>query len=330
MIWNMDGRGFLPNPDPLVLLPADYKNTELVFTWENLAHIVPHYLKEECLREEIIAALRKANTGYYHGFVDNFNSPKVFERIFMLLGYFAVAYVNSPEGRQKKKLPKEITIPFLRVAHYVSRHPVLDYTAYCLYNWKKVKQSDRIIDNVEPMLTFTNTDEEKLLVSTMVNMECMAGDLLPSWHNLSHVVEILSRLNELLKNMWSRIGKSFLIQFFQDFNLVYEGWEENKHSYSCDILLQSPVFASLCKYLDIRSANEYVNKHCSMFSGQRPQCHINYIHSIQPIRDSIDKKSKSLYNDCLEELTILYNNLAFRASKEEVKAVQDDLLYYKL
>jgi len=248
----MAGRGFLPVDDPLISLPiANYKQTELIYTWENLAHIIPHYLKESCLREELIFALRKVDHSYYHGFIDDLNSPKAFERLFLLFSYFATAYVNSPEGNRKKKLPKEISIPFGRVAHLVSRKPVLDYTAYILYNWRKINPSSSvIIGNVEPLITFTDTEEEKLLITTLVEMEYLGGSSRLFWDRLNHINKALAKC--------CSIRTYIETVFFQDFeNILYEGLSQEKQSFSCGIIYQSPFAAYLRKYLDIVPQDEY-------------------------------------------------------------------------
>lgn len=244
-------RGFLPVRDPLISLPiVDYRQTELIYTWENLAQVIPHYLKEYCLREELTYALRKANHAYYHGFIDNFELPLAFERVFLLLAYFATVYINSPEGHGKKKLPKEISIPFSRVAHLVSRKPVLDYTAYILYNWRKINPlSSEIIGNIEPLITFTDTEEEKLLITTLVEME--------SFGNYALYTDKLNRVNEALAKCVF-IREYIEKVFFQDFTtILYEGWLQEKQSFSCKVIHQSPFVAYLRKYLDITLDNEY-------------------------------------------------------------------------
>lgn len=248
----MAERGFLPLDDPLVSLPiTDYKQTELIFTWENLAQIIPHYLKEGCLREELIFALRKANGSYYYGFIDNFLQQRAYERVFLLNAYFASAYINCPESAKKLKLPKEISVPFSRAAHLVSRSPILDYTSYVLYNWKKtIASSPMITGNVEPLITFTDSFDEKLLISTLIEME-FSGKCF----QIPNPFAICDRLKHI-NNSLSRCNRAFIKQFltdvfFQDFdNLIYEGWLQEKQTFRCCIFEQSPFLAHLRKYLD--------------------------------------------------------------------------------
>jgi hypothetical protein len=247
-------RGFLPSDDPLISLPiTDYKQTELIYTWENLAQIIPHYLKEDCLREELVCALRKADRSYYHGFIDDMSSHRAFERVFLLLAYFATSYINSPEGHRKKKLPKEISIPFSRVAHLVSRKPVLDYSAYVLYNWRKINPSSpAIIGNVEPLVTFTDTKEEKLLITTLVEMEYLGSRI-----TTRLLCDKLNRVNSALVKCHT-IRKHLEDVFFHDFeDVFYEGWLPDKQSFSCGVIHQSPFATYLRKYLDTMFQNEY-------------------------------------------------------------------------
>lgn len=256
MEWTVD-RGFLPVDEPLISLPiTDYKQTELIYTWENLAQIIPHYLKENCLREELIFALRKANTSYYHGCIDSLGH-RAFERVFLLQAYFATSYVNSPEGIKKQKLPKEIAIPFSRAAHLVSRNPVFDYNTFILYNWKKTVPSANITGNVEPLVTFTDSAEEKLFISTLVEMEYMGR----CFHrpNPLLICDRLKQINSMLSQCSRDYIKVNIVDvFFQDFdNLFYEGWLRERQSFKCKVFSESPFLAYLRNYLDKTAKEEY-------------------------------------------------------------------------
>jgi hypothetical protein len=283
MEWTVD-RGFLPINDPLISLPiADYKQTELIFTWENLAQIIPHYLRDNCLREELIFALRKANCSYCHGFVDSFITSEAYERVFLLHAYFAATYVNSPEGSKKTKLPKEISLPFSRVAHLVSRRPILDYTSFVLYNWKRITSSPIIIGNVEPLITFTDTDGEKRFISALIEMEYMGGRC---FHNANSffICDRLKRINKLLQGCDREFIKRCIVDvFFQDFNnLLYEGWLQEKQSFKCEGFSKSPFLVYLAKYLDNPSEEGYR-------------------------KESIDAR-----NECRREAEMLFRYLSFK------------------
>ncbi len=328
-MWDATDRGFLPLNDPINTLPiVDIKNTELIYTWENLSSMVPHFLKEECLREELIYSLRTASSGYYHGFVDNLGAA-CYERAFFLLAYFSTAYINSPEGKQKAKLPKELTVPFARVAHLVGRQPVLDYTSYVLYNWRRKNNS------VEMLHTFTESASEQAILTACVEMEMMGAELIKQFVNPHMVVNALFKINESLRKARSSLDWNTLNSWnvlLTDYkNLTYEQWRQDELTFPCDIFLQSPLLHIVYKYLDINFKNDYLKKrneeirHFHMPVSHRLSiCNTNGIRS----RCNEEESLKEVYNNCLTQLIDLRNNLVFREVDKSEIASEELAGYY--
>lgn len=329
-MWNVEERGFLPDSDPIAFLPiSDIRNTELVHTWENLSHILPYYLKEDCLREELIYDLRKASHSYYHGCIDNLGGPSAHERAFLLLGYFTTAYVNSPEGKKKYKLPKEIAVPFARVAHLVGRQPVLDYTSFVLYNWKIKDSSNQFTkDNIEIMQTLTESADEQAILIALVEMEFTACEFINNLSNPYTVAEKLAKINRILQKTWQDISPDFLHHWsdiladYQD--LKYEQWRQDKLTFPCDIFLQTPVLLILYRYLDIEFRNEVLKKRTEeIYQMHVPQSHRYFLRNVAEIRSRSRESDyfKKGYNNCLNELIKLRNHLLFRNRDTELGAV---------
>lgn len=334
-MWSVRNRGFLPIGDPIISLPiTDIKNTELIYTWENLTNVLPHYIKEECLREELIYDLRKASQCYCHGFVDNLGGPSVYERVFLLMAYFATAYINSPEGKRKTKLPKEMTMPFARVAHLVSRQPVLDYTSFVLYNWRKKPNA---INDIEILHTFTGSPFEESILKSLVEMEFIGGELINNISNPFTVAENLAKINNILLKVWSNIPPDFLEDWssiltdYQD--LIYEQWRPDALTFPCDIFLQAPLLAVLYRYLDINFQNDYLNKRReTLHHFHMSPSHRDFINSVSGIRNKCaeDESIKTSYNRCLEELIKLRNLLTFRNADKDMSLIATNELntYY--
>lgn len=334
-MWNVADRGFLALSDPLNTLPiGDIRNTELVYTWENLSSVVPYYLKEECLREEVVHTLRVASHNYYHGFVDNLGGATSYERTFLLLAYFATAYINSPEGKQKTKLPKELTVPFARVAHLVGRHPVLDYTSYVLYNWRR-KDSAKDIrkDNIEIIHTFTDSPSEQLILATFVEMESKSDELVRQLSNPSAVLESLFKINELIVKARISLDYDFLESWdsiLSDYkSLRYEQWRQDELTFPCDIFLQSPLLHTVYKYLDISFKNDYLNRRNEEIRNfHMPAAHRNFIQTVSGIRSRCNEEEslKEVYNNCLTQLIELRNNLTFRKVDKDIGVIASEEL----
>jgi len=336
-MWNVLDRGFLPLSDPINTLPiGDIRNTELIYTWENLSSVVPYFLKEECLREEMIHSLRVASHSYYHGFMDNLGGAGSYERAFLLLAYFSTAYINSAEGKPKSKLPKELTVPFARIAHLVGRQPVLDYTSYVLYNWRlKNKDKNIVKNNVEILHTFTDSLSEQALLSAFIEMEARGAELAKQLVNPCTVVEILFKINELLQET-----KASLECDFADFwngivadykNLRYEQWRQDELTFPCDIFLQSPLLHTIYKYLDINFQNGcLVKRKEEIRNFHMPASHRDFICSVNGIRNkcSEDDNFKEVYNNCLTQLIELRKNLAFREVDKSEMANEELTTYY--
>lgn len=329
-MWDVKERGFLPSDDPIAFLPInDIRATELIHTWENLSSMVPHYLKEEIVREELIYDLRKATHGYFHGCIDGMGGADTHERTFLLLAYFATAYLNSPEGKKKSKLPKEIVIPFARVAHLVGRYPVLDYTSYVLYNWKNH-------NDIEILQTFTDSPYEQNILAALVKMESLGLDLIRHMSNPFYVAEKLEKINGIFKKVWDNTPDEFLLYLggiLTDYGkLKYETWRW-EGVFPCDIFLQSPLLAMLYKYLDIHFENEYLRKRNEdVCASQIPYSHRTFIASISNIRNRCAKQDcyREAYNYCLSELIALRQNLLFRKSDVEIGLIATEELsnYY--
>lgn len=328
-MWDVSDKGFFPVSDPISSIPIhDIKNTELVYTWENISNVLPYYLKEECLREELIYDLRTVSKSYYHGFIDNLGGVSSYERTFFLMAYFATAYINSPEGKQKTKLPKEITIPFVRASHLVGRHPVINYTSFVLYNWrKKDKNAGLNKNNIEIIHTFTDLHSEKSVLKAIVEMECINIDLISNLANPFYVLEKLVKINYVLNKAWEETTVEFLDYWDKILldckKIRYEQWRPDDLVFLCDIFLQSPLLFVLYRYLNISFNNECVRKRNEeLLHLHMPLAHRKFIGSVNGIRNKcIEKTFKEVYNNCLDQLIKLHRQLSFRTVDKTVNIV---------
>lgn len=320
-IWNVNESRFLPTKRPLKHLAiSDIKNTEIIYTWENLIEIIPHLLQELCAREEIIYALRKSNQSYYHNFIDSLGDAENYERTFLILAYFATTYLNAFEGGRKIKLAKEISVPFTRVAHLVSRPPVLDYTSFVLYNWKlKDENLGFVSENIEVLHTFTNT--EQFFLRNLVQIEYSFS--LCELSNPSTLLEFLIQANERLSNVSSDFKGNWEIIAADYTNVLFEQWKTEPVTFPCDIFLQCPILAFFCKWLDISISDGYLNKRRQEMD--RPQSHKQFLNGVSSIRPYAmkDHSMREIYNCCLWELGKFYNSLAVRESDQATVSVFD-------
>ncbi len=310
-MWKRENLGFLPSSNPLFSLSlVDFKNVELAFKWENLCHMIPYYIQEECVREEIIYLLRTTRNLYCNGFVESLGSSN-YERAFLILTYLATVYINAPEGKKKSKLPQEISLPLVSLSNKMSRLPVIDYTSFVLYNWKPKNQLENFID-IDIINTFTDSKDEQILISTLIEMEYL-GRLLSN--DIVVNLETIASINDLLQSRLPSIKTEFFDTLVDDYeNLLYEQCSPERLNYHCAITLQSPILSFFCKYLDVSFQEEYLRRLNRQIVLQRPKLHNHYLDSVTGIRyfSMRDKYLKDGYNECLSELIRLYKNLSIR------------------
>src|SRR5262252_3507271 len=195
MIWDIKDRGFLPSTDPTPFLSnVQYRYADLIYSLENLATMLPLYLKERRAREEIVYSLRQSSRWYDDwtrhdiGKPADFSGPlgfplegedKEIERAFMLYCYFASAYIHAPGEATHYRVPKEVAIPLFLFADKLKRKPILSYASYCLYNWRRKDPKERIqVENLELLQNFAWDEykaHEDWFILIHVNIEADAA-----------------------------------------------------------------------------------------------------------------------------------------------------------
>lgn len=160
--YNFDsGRGFLPVPDPLMCLPAEFA------PWEDLGRDLPKLLVSDQLRSRLerIPALP----------VQRLSQPRELERALLLLSYLGHAYVwgSTPAA---SRLPAALAMPWHAVARRLGRPPVLSYASYALHNWKRLDPEGPIdLGNIALLQNFLGGIDEEWFILIHVAIEARAG-----------------------------------------------------------------------------------------------------------------------------------------------------------
>lgn len=297
MLWQVNGRGFLPNSNPIATLPVnDIKNTQLIYAWENIIHNLPHFINERCVREELVSQLRDTGPSYYHGMIDSLGGEPEYEHAFLLFTFFTAAFLNARDEKKRCRVPKEISIPLMRLAFLVGRKPILDYYSYFLYNWYKKNPSKGIVfDNIEPIATFTDSEEEKTFIKTFVVIESLVAELVNSSEDtfLESLTNIVSNIKEL-----EHIKLDYFKCFYNTLdNIEFEGCNlKNQH------FIMPFKFPSFLRYLQGKISCETTQD----ADGYRPKEHTSFIHDQRFIKDS---KIRTLSVSLVEELGVFVNKL---------------------
>lgn len=300
MLWALD-RGLIPSNDPVTFLPTQPSNTHLVYTLENLMSNLPNFLKNRCVREELVSQLREITQSYNHLSIDQLGANPQHERAFLIFCFFSNSYVNACEENAKNTVPKEISIPLMRAAFLAGRKPVLGYPSYCLYNWRKQNNDFEIMD------TFSGSEDEKLMIRTFLEMEIRAVEIIKNPFDISNVRELLEEILENFKISWSKIDWELLANFeccHNSYNKVtFENSGLPEQSFPGEILTQTPFLRLIYKVLGIKFQNKKLVDLEESLAALRPEKHNSYLNSIRSIREKSPKKNS--YNASLDVLTEL-------------------------
>jgi indoleamine 2,3-dioxygenase len=154
-------RGFLPQQDPCVRLPVEFD------ALETLAAELPSLLREEKLTEAI-ASLPQLDLSSL--------STEYEERAMLILSFLAHGALWERRHEEARRVPRTLALPWWFVATRLSRPPVLSYASHALMNWARLDLSLPLgKGNLQPLLTFTEEDDEKSFITAHVLVEAGAA-----------------------------------------------------------------------------------------------------------------------------------------------------------
>jgi len=186
-------RGFLPCQDPLLVLPpVSILNIRL----NDIAKDLPVLLSEKKLR----LAIDALNTEYPSAVItlEEGDSQQKNVAILVLL-MLAQAYVWESFSQPANKIPAVLAKNLYAICQQDQRFPTLTYTDYILHNWQLKNINDPIsLENIEPIYTFTGTDDEAWFIKVHVVIEAVCGKALSSARKIYSLAEQL-----LVKNRYS-------------------------------------------------------------------------------------------------------------------------------
>src|SRR5690606_14495156 len=97
-------------------------------------------------------------------------------RMLMVRYSFIVqAYVWSGE-HPPEKLPRNIAVPYCRLADAIGQFPLLPYSAYTLDNWGRIDPAGGVtLDNIHVIQNFLGGMDENWFILVHVEIEAKAG-----------------------------------------------------------------------------------------------------------------------------------------------------------
>jgi indoleamine 2,3-dioxygenase len=241
-------RGFLPQENPLQALPAvSALNVQL----NELAKSLPELIQKKSLR----AAIDKLNSADPSADIllqkGNLQQKQL---AILMLALLAQAYVWEDFNAPQNVIPAVIAKNLYQLCKREQRFPTLTYADYILYNWRLKDTSKSIVlENIEPIFTFTGTPDEAWFIKIHVAIEAAASEALVHAFTASRVAASFLanqsdvKLQAELKSLLESTAKSLQLAvnvlkrmteecnpdyFWNTLRLYLNGWEKVKLPYS--------------------------------------------------------------------------------------------------
>lgn len=179
-------RGFLPGKDPLEQLPpiSEFNNR-----LNSIAKNIPILLENKKLREEV----DKLNVDFVgeNSTVAIEKGNKQQQNIAILtLAMIAQSYIFENKDDLRNIIPNAIAKNLYHICRNQQRFPTLTYADYILHNFRLKDPHKKItLDNIEPLLTFTNSKDEAWFIKIHVAIEAIGSKAMIAAykaHDLAH------------------------------------------------------------------------------------------------------------------------------------------------
>ena len=252
------------------------------------------------------------------------------------LSFIAHAYIWGGHKPQPL-LPEVIAEPWVKLANYLGRPPILSYASYCLDNWYKINKQEPIsLNNVALINNFLGGVDEDWFVTIHVCIEDAASGAVDAAYKISHLDEnnsvndFLSQLKQIRKSLikvndiFSKMPQKcdpyvyyhrvrpyiFGTKDNPDLKkgLIYENQYDNKPQFfRGETGAQSSIIPFLDGALGIGHTNDNLKHYLNEMRDYMPPKHRKMIEKVENKSQAkeIILKSKLLtkeYNHCVEEI----------------------------
>lgn len=183
--------GFLPKEGPLLTLEGnDYFNNFVSF-----ANNLPELLKTKKVCETL-------DTMDLPDFSPEHYPYGALVRVYAVATSLIHAYILESGGDPKTNtnpviLTKKLSEWFERISHQIGRLPTQTYETYILQNYRLLnKEVGYTFENIEPLITYTGTNEEKWFIKMHVYAEHRAATAMQSVEEINMLLGSKRKYNE--------------------------------------------------------------------------------------------------------------------------------------
>lgn len=148
---------------------------------------IPVWMDDRGVREKILKKLSCRCDSYIDAFKKMDERHK--ERVYGLYCYMASSYVHARHENTANRIPADIAVPLTTMAKEMNRPPILNYSSYCLTNWRRINPEGPIaLGNIELIQHFTRDAkrDEAWFILVHVDIEARAIQAIDS------IIELMS------------------------------------------------------------------------------------------------------------------------------------------
>jgi indoleamine 2,3-dioxygenase len=256
--------------------------------------------------------------------------------------FIVQAYVWG-ETEAAKVLPKNLAVPYCKLADKIGQFPLLPYTAYTLDNWGKLDAKGGItLDNIFVIQNFLAGQDENWFIMVHIEIEAKAGQALAQIPllieavkkkdaqvvsgGLKNVLEAWTKINPVFDRMIEKCDPYIYYNRVRPYihgwkgnpalpeGLIYEGVEKygNKpQPFRGQTGSQSSIVPTMDALLGISHENDPLREYLDELHAYRPPKHRLFIEAVQKeskLRDFVIAQKDA-------EMTLLYNQIVDHVQK---------------
>ena len=322
---------FLPKQDPLKEFKNPNPSSKRI---EKIAKSLPKLLLTGAIHDSIDSL--NPNALSVNALIKNGNSREI-KLAMSYLSFIAHAYIWGG-AKPKSLLPEAVAKPWVQLADYIGRPPILSYASYCLDNWYRINPKKKIsLENVALINNFLGGVDEDWFVTIHVCIENAANEAIEAAQNISKIskyepvllsknlrkiAKAMQEVNSIFARMPERCDPYVYYHRVRPFifgtkdnpdlkkGLIYENQFNNKPQfYRGETGAQSSIIPLLDGALGVKHTNDNLRHYLNEMRDYMPPEHRKIIESAESksqVSQFINRtqKLKKEYNACLEQIKL--------------------------
>jgi indoleamine 2,3-dioxygenase len=322
---------FLPKQDPLKEFKNPNPSSKRI---EKIAKSLPKLLLTGAIHDAIDDL--NTNALSVNTLIKNGNSREI-KLAMSYLSFIAHAYIWGG-AKPKSLLPEVIAKPWVQLADYLGRPPILSYASYCLDNWYRINPKKKIsLENIALINNFLGGVDEDWFVTIHVCIENAANDAIEAAQNISKIskyepvflsknlrkiAKAMKEVNSIFARMPERCDPYVYYHRVRPFifgtkdnpdlkkGLIYKNQFNNKPQfYRGETGAQSSIIPLLDGALGVKHTNDNLRHYLNEMRDYMPPEHRKIIETAES-KSQVSKfinrtqKLKKEYNACLEQIKL--------------------------